>query len=185
MILGDLMDVVSKNGALLLNVGPRPDGSFEPEEVDLLHRIGDWLGTNGEAVYGSTPWTVSGEGPTAVDDSFLSDEHRVDFTAADLRFTRRGDIIYAAALRWPADGELLIRSLVGDPEIARVELLGSPDPLPLRQLPTRPGRRSAAGRPRLDPSRSPDHAGGARPRCPPPRSPELSRDEPDGAGSPG
>jgi alpha-L-fucosidase len=135
VILGDLMDVVSKNGALLLNVGPRPDGSFEPEEVDLLHRIGDWLGTNGEAVYGSTPWTVSGEGPTAVDDSFLSDEHRVDFTAADLRFTRRGDIIYAAALRWPADGELLIRSLVGDPEIARVELLGSPDPLPLRQLP--------------------------------------------------
>ena len=55
VILGDLLDVVSKNGAFLLNVGPKPDGSFEPEESELLCRIGDWLTVNGEAIYGTRP----------------------------------------------------------------------------------------------------------------------------------
>ena len=61
VILGDLLNVVSKNGALLLNVGPKPDGSFEPAERELLCRIGDWLTVNGEAVYGTRPFAVSGE----------------------------------------------------------------------------------------------------------------------------
>jgi alpha-L-fucosidase len=63
VILGDLLDVVSKNGALLLNVGPKPDGSFEAEERELLCGIGDWLAVNGEAIYGTRPFAVSGEGP--------------------------------------------------------------------------------------------------------------------------
>ena len=101
VILGDLMDVVSKNGALLLNVGPKPDGSFEPAERELLCRIGDWLTVNGEAIYGTRPFAVSGEGPTEVTDSFLSDAARSDFTAADIRFTTRADIVYATPLDWP------------------------------------------------------------------------------------
>ena len=133
VILGDLMDVVSKNGALLLNVGPKPDGSFEPEERELLCRIGDWLTVNGEAIYGTRPFAVSGEGPTMVMDSFLSDADRADFTAADIRFTTRADIIYATALDWPR-GRLLIRSLAeGSPHlpgpIASVELIGDEKPL--------------------------------------------------------
>ncbi len=137
VILGDLMDVVAKNGALLLNVGPRPDGSFEAEEIALLHRIGDWLSTNGEAVYGTRPYVVTGEGPTQVADSFLSDENRVDFTAADVRFTARADVVYATLLRWPADGRVAITSLAGPdaggPAVATVELLGSPGQLEFSQ----------------------------------------------------
>ena len=129
VILGDLLDVVSKNGVLLLNVGPKADGSFEPDETRLLHRIGDWLAVNGEAVYGTRPFAVSGEGPTEVRDSFLSDARRADFTERDIRFTTRADLVYAAALRWPADGTLLIKTLAeGSPQlpgpIASVELLG-------------------------------------------------------------
>ena len=135
VILGDLLDVVSKNGVLLLNVGPKADGSFEPDETRLLHRIGDWLAVNGEAVYGTRPFAVSGEGPTEVRDSFLSDARRADFTERDIRFTTRADLVYAAALRWPADGTLLIKTLAeGSPQlpgpIASVELLGRRDPLP-------------------------------------------------------
>jgi alpha-L-fucosidase len=133
-ILGDLLDVVSKNGVLLLNVGPKPDGSFEPEERDLLHRIGDWLTVNGEAIYGTRPFTISGEGPTEVADTFLSDAHRTPFTARDIRFTTRADVLYATALGWPTDGTLTIKTLAeGSPHlpgpIRTVELLGESGPL--------------------------------------------------------
>jgi len=114
-------------------VGPKPDGSFEPEERDLLYRIGDWLAVNGEAIYGTRPFIVSGEGPTEVTDSFLSDADRADFTAADIRFTTRADIVYATPLDWP-QGQLLIRSLAeGSPHlpgpIASIELIGNEKPL--------------------------------------------------------
>jgi alpha-L-fucosidase len=133
-ILGDLLDVVSKNGALLLNVGPKPDGTFEPEERDLLCRIGDWLAVNGEAIYGTTPFSVSGEGPTEVEDTFLNDEHRSSFTAKDIRFTTRYDLVYATPLDWPEGDTLLVRTLAdGSPHfpgpIGSVELLGNPSPL--------------------------------------------------------
>lgn len=139
-ILGDLLDVVSKNGALLLNVGPRPDGSFEDEERDLLHRIGDWLAVNGEAIYGTQPFAVSGEGPTEVQDTFLSDEQRVPFSAQDIRFTTRYDLVYAAPLDWPADGTLVIKTLAeGSPHlpgpIGAVELLGRSSGLPWKRGP--------------------------------------------------
>ncbi len=133
-ILGDLLDVVSKNGTLLLNVGPKPDGSFEAEERDLLYRIGDWLAVNGEAIYGTQPFTVSGEGPTEVKDTFLHDGDRVPFTAQDIRFTTRGDVLYATPLGWPVDGNVLITTLAaGSPHLAggvgSVELLGTPGEL--------------------------------------------------------
>ena len=147
------MDVVSKNGVLLLNVGPKPDGTFEEEETELLHRIGDWLRVNGEAVYGTRPFAVSGEGPTEVHDSFLSDERRVPFTARDIRFTTRWDITYATLLDWPSESEVLIETLrEGGPQhpgpIASVQLLGHetqlsferrPDGLALRLPPRPPG----------------------------------------------
>jgi alpha-L-fucosidase len=140
LILGDLMDVVSKNGVLLLNVGPKPNGTFEDEERDLLHRIGDWLRVNGEAVYGTRPFAVSGEGPTEVLDSFLSDERRVPFTARDIRFTTRQDITYATLLGWPTESEVLIATLRdgsphGQSPIASVQLIGDETPLPFQQRP--------------------------------------------------
>ena len=150
-ILGDLLDVVSKNGALLLNVGPKPDGSFEPEERALLERIGDWFAVNVEAIYGTTPFAVSGEGPTEVSDSFLNDAERVLFGSRDIRFTARGDLVYAVPLDWPATTTVLIKTFAeGAPHspegIGSVELLGAADPLAWEQstegllvhLPARP-----------------------------------------------
>jgi alpha-L-fucosidase len=128
-IVDDLVDIVSKNGALLLNIGPKPDGTIPEPEERMLRDIGGWLSVNGEAIYGTRPWTVFGEGPTAVIEGPFADTKRADFTSADVRFTRKGDTLYAIALAWPKDGQLLVKTLsTGSPqmpgEVAKVELLG-------------------------------------------------------------
>ncbi|RME54724.1 MAG: alpha-L-fucosidase, partial [Caldilineae bacterium] len=94
-IIGDLVDVVSKNGALLLNVGPRADGTIPEPEQDILRGIGAWLAANGEAIYGTRPWYEFGEGPTQVLSGAFTDTRRTPFTSKDIRFTRKGDALYA------------------------------------------------------------------------------------------
>jgi alpha-L-fucosidase len=131
-LVDDLVDIVSKNGCLLLNIGPRPDGTIpEPEEA-MLREIGRWLAVNGEAIYGTRPFAVFGEGPTAVVEGPFADTKRKAFTAEDVRFTARKGAIYAILLAWPEDGKATIRSLARGKstlpgELARVELLGSSD----------------------------------------------------------
>jgi alpha-L-fucosidase len=100
-LISDLIDVVSKNGALLLNIGPKADGTIPAHEVYLLHEIGAWLRVNGEAIYATTPWHIYGEGPTKVADGAFTDTERADFTGQDIRFTRRGDTLYAIVMAWP------------------------------------------------------------------------------------
>ena len=109
-IVCDLMDIVSKNGNLLLNVGPRADGSIGPEDRTILKEIGAFLRDNGEAVYGTRPWRVCGEGPTRVQSGFFTDGIRKEFTSADFRFTQKGAAVYAAALRPSEDGAYLCRT---------------------------------------------------------------------------
>ncbi len=110
-LIHDLVDIVSKNGALLLNIGPRPDGTIpEPEEAILLE-IGRWLAVNGEAIYATRPWKVYGEGPTEVFEGAFQDTKRTEFTARDVRFTTKGDVLYAIVLGWPESGEVVLQSL--------------------------------------------------------------------------
>ena len=132
-IVGDLIDIVSKNGALLLNVGPRSDGTIPEAEEEILREVGRWLALNGEAVYGTRPWKVFGEGPTAVVGGSFNDTKRPSFTSRDIRFTTKGDVLYAIVLGWP-DRELTIQSLSSNlrlyPDaIGDVRLIGSSAPL--------------------------------------------------------
>lgn len=133
-ILGDLVDIVSKNGALLLNIGPRPDGTIPEQEEKILLKIGHWLTINGEAIYGTRPWKVFGEGPTRVASGAFTDTKRTDFTSQDIRFTTRGDTLYAIILARPENGTVTIKSLATSlnlfqSEIAKVELTGSVEEL--------------------------------------------------------
>ena len=110
-ILCDLVDIVSKNGCLLLNVGPKPDGTITREDRAALLKIGEWLKINGEAIYDSRVWRKYGEGPTQVTDGQFSDGIKKNFTSRDFRFTTAGGYLYAFAMKCSESGEYCIRSL--------------------------------------------------------------------------
>jgi len=124
-----LVDIVSKNGNLLLNVVLRPDGSLDPEAETMLHELADWTAVNGEAIYGSRPWLIYGEGSAKVEKSGNFNDTKVKYSAKDIRFTTKGKTLYAIALGWPAENKLTIHSLAKSDDasinqIKRVELLG-------------------------------------------------------------
>lgn len=117
-IICDLCDIVSKNGALLLNVGPRADGSIGPEDRAVLTAIGDWMKVNGEAVYDTHVWRVFGEGPTKVQDGHFSDAVKKNFTSQDFRFTAKGSTLYVMAMKAAEDDRYTVRSLRGQEHTA-------------------------------------------------------------------
>ncbi len=110
-IICDLVDIVSKNGTLLLNVGPKSDGTIPEEDKSILLKIGAWLSVNGEAIYDTHIWRLSGEGPTKVVEGQFADGTAKHYTGEDIRFTVRGTYLYAAVLAFPEDGAVRIKSL--------------------------------------------------------------------------
>ncbi|HEY0758273.1 MAG TPA: alpha-L-fucosidase [Acidisarcina sp.] len=140
-LVHQLIDIVSKNGNLLLNIGPRSDGVIPDEVQQVLLGMGDWLKTNGEAIYGARPWKVYGEGPTRVAEGKFHDTETKPYTAEDFRFTIKGPnvggtaeaaaatTLYAVDMAWPAGGAAVIHSLgsgaASAPKVVAVSLLGS------------------------------------------------------------
>jgi alpha-L-fucosidase len=110
-ILCDLVDVVAKNGTMLLNVGPKADGTISEEDTRVLKEIGAWMKMNGEAIYGSRPWRYAQEGPTRQEKGQFTDGKDKIYISEDFRFTEKDGKIYAACMRYPEDGKILIRSL--------------------------------------------------------------------------
>jgi alpha-L-fucosidase len=132
-LIDELVDVVSKNGNLLLNVGPKADGTIPEEARAILLQMGAWLQVNGEAIYGSRPWLIYGEGPTKAASTAMNTD-RQEYTAEDIRFTTHDGALYAIALGWPDNGELRLRSLwQGTPylsgSVCSVRLLGTNEQL--------------------------------------------------------
>ncbi len=133
-VIHRLVDIVSKNGNLLLSIPVRGDGSIDADEHKFLDEMAAWMGRNGEAIHGTRPWRSFGEGPTRVTGGMFSEGQAQSFTAEDFRFTTKDGALYAIALGWPRSGVLRIASLAQDSALApgaieRVEAVGSSDNL--------------------------------------------------------
>jgi alpha-L-fucosidase len=128
-IIDALIDIVSKNGNLLLNIGPRPDGTISQEQINVLEGIGEWLKINGEGIYGTRPWDIVEEGPTVAVEGSFGDQKPVKYTAKDIRFTSKANTVYAFCLDAPVENKIIINSLAlkTNPslKITNIELLGS------------------------------------------------------------
>jgi len=131
-----LMDIVSKNGNLLLNIPVRGDGTIDDDERKVLAELATWMPDNQEAIFGTRPFVVFGEGPPDLASTGNFNEEKArPYTAEDIRFTTKGETLYATALGWPASGKITITTLAKGSacypkEIGRVELLGTKGALP-------------------------------------------------------
>jgi alpha-L-fucosidase len=120
-----LVDIVSKNGNLLLNIPQRPDGTLDEECVYILESLASWMGVNGEGIYGTRPWTAAGEGPSQVVIQGFK-EDAIPWTVEDFRFTAKGNQMYVFQMKWPEGGKAVVRSLAKGkvPNVGGVKVLG-------------------------------------------------------------
>lgn len=139
-----LVDVVSKNGVLLLNVSPRADGTIPVEQKEILLSIGEWLKINGEAIYGTRPWYTYGEGPTTQPEGDFKNHKeflKVKYSWKDIRYTSKGKTIYAIALGMPeADTSLLLKGFAGNLlpsalKVKKVSVLGTNQLIKWKEIP--------------------------------------------------
>ena len=126
-----LIDIVSKNGNLLLNIPVRGDGTIDEKEVAIVEGIAAWMDINSESILGTRPWKVFGEGPSVDASNPINgpgfNEGKVKLSAKDIRFNQKGNTLYVTTLGVPAE-DVLIKSLgknANDGEIKKIEILGS------------------------------------------------------------
>jgi len=142
-LVHQLIDIVSKNGNLLLNIGPKPDGTIPDQIQTTLLAMGAWLKADGEAIYGTTPWKIYGEGPTKVIGGAFHDQDTKPYTTEDFRFTAKGNTVYAIGMGCPAAGSeafATIHAFGSDKEakgmtIGSIDLIGSTEKLTWMQTP--------------------------------------------------
>ena len=132
-VINQLVDVVSKNGNLLLNIPVRADGTIDDQELAVVEDIGRWMHVNGEAIFATRPWKIFGEGPSIANAKPLSGQgfnegSAKNFTADDFRFTTKGSTVYATFFGWPDNRKVLVKSLAAE-KISEVHLLGYNDKL--------------------------------------------------------
>lgn len=130
-----LVDVVSKNGNLLLNVPVRGDGSIDDQEEQVVKEITAWMKVNQEGVFGTRPWKIFGEGPIAEESNPINAQGFNEgmyrkFTDKEIRFVVKGKVLYAHVLGWPSESSVLIKSLASgsnlfECQLASVEILGA------------------------------------------------------------
>ncbi|MFS2188247.1 alpha-L-fucosidase [Mucilaginibacter sp. Mucisp84] len=142
-VIHTLVDVVSKNGNLMLNVPVRGNGTIDAKERAVVEGITDWMRINSESIYNTRPWTTFGEGPAIEDAAPLNmqgfnEGKGKPFSAADFRFVKKDKVLYATMLGWPDNNEAVIKKLALNnvPKVQRVSLLGADAPLNFEQTET-------------------------------------------------
>lgn len=132
-ILHILIDIVSKNGVLLLNISPMADGTIPADQQNVLTTMGEWLSKYGEAIYGSRPWYTFGEGPTKEPEGNFKNHReflKIKYSAKDVRYTTQKGVVYATILGWPGSNKKLIfesfskEDWINSQKIKSVSLLG-------------------------------------------------------------
>jgi alpha-L-fucosidase len=134
----DLIDIVSKNGNMLLNIPMRGDGTIDEEEERFLESFTLWMDINGEGIYSTRPWMMYGEGPSTQNTGKIWDSEQAVYTAQDIRFTRKANDLFAFLLAWPKEGQAVIKSLkagssVPAEKILAIRMLGTAGELAWRQ----------------------------------------------------
>jgi len=130
-VVQSLVDIVSKNGNLMLNIPVRADGTIDEKERKVVEEIGRWMNANSESIYGTRPWKIFGEGPAQAEklsQQGFNEGKGKPFTHEDIRFTVKGEVLYATAMGWPEEGKIVIKSLAKNSphllkEIQKVEWL--------------------------------------------------------------
>jgi len=138
-VIQTLVDIVSKNGNLMLNIPVRGDGTIDEKERKVVNGISHWMKANSESIYATRPWKIFGEGPAQEGSANLSAQGFNEgkgkaFTSQDIRFATKNDALYATAMGWPEDGKLIVKSLARNSEhfkkdIQKVEWVPTKQPL--------------------------------------------------------
>lgn len=126
-VVHTLVDVVSKNGNLLLNIPVRGNGSIDELERKVVEDIARWMKANSESIYGTRPWKIFGEGPAQEGAAALSAQGFNEgkgraFTSRDVRFATKGDTLFATVMGWPENGKATIKSLAKNSQYFPAEI---------------------------------------------------------------